>query len=273
MKNLIGISGKIGSGKDTVGTIIQIICHLDNINIPYSVEAVMYNWEKNFSNGKYYGQWHIKKFAYKLKQTVALLTGCTVEDLESQEFKTKELGKEWDYHADITTDSEGRPVFCRLSCEDDGKYPYPNVRKTQTYREMLQRVGTEAMRNQIHENVWVNALFADYKTTGWIDSEGRKFHSIESFDSKNNLIPLFPKWIITDTRFPNEARAIKEHGGIIIRTRRTQFLKAGTVATHEHPSETSLDNYQFDHVIDNDGTIEELIQKVHKILTKEKIVK
>lgn len=265
MKNLIGISGKIGSGKDTVGVIIQILCHLEKIKIPYTTAAVMYNWEKNFKDGKYYGEWHIKKFAYKLKKTVALLTGCTVEDLESQEFKTRKIGKEWDWYRGIITTGDKEVVFVR-NATDGQLPPFPNnVLGEYNYRDMLQRLGTEAMRNQIHENVWVNALFADYKSTtyrsevpvraaGFIDTE------------------IFPKWIITDTRFPNEAKVIKEKNGILIRVKRTQFLSVGSLATHEHPSETALDDYKFDHVIDNDGTLEELIEKVREILIAEKII-
>ena len=37
-------------------------------------------------------------------------------------------------------------------------------------------------------------------------------------------------------------------------------------------SETVLDNAEFDYVIQNDGTIEELINKVREILIKEKIL-
>ena len=40
----------------------------------------------------------------------------------------------------------------------------------------------------------------------------------------------------------------------------------------EHISETALDNAEFDYVIDNNGTIEELIKQVKKILIKEKII-
>jgi hypothetical protein len=63
---LIGISGKIGVGKDTIGTIIQGLL-LTN---------------KNQSSD-------IKKFAGKLKQTASLLTGVPVEKFEDQEFKKK----------------------------------------------------------------------------------------------------------------------------------------------------------------------------------------
>ena len=39
-----------------------------------------------------------------------------------------------------------------------------------------------------------------------------------------------------------------------------------------HPSETALDNHSFDYTIDNNGTIEELIEKVREILIKEKVI-
>jgi hypothetical protein len=76
-------------------------------------------------------------------------------------------------------------------------------------------------------------------------------------------------WIITDTRFPNEIKAVKDRGGITIDVRRhdrTHFEK-------EHESETALDDYHFfDYFIDNDGTIDELVVKVKEILIKEKII-
>ena len=97
-------------------------------------------------------------------------------------------------------------------------------------------MGTEVGRS-IHENAWVNALFNKYEDQ-W--------------------------WIIPDTRFPNEAEAIKNRGGKLIRVNRentNQFVVADT-----HPSETSLDNYtDWDFIIDNNGTMEELEEKVIEI--------
>lgn len=59
--------------------------------------------------------------------------------------------------------------------------------------------------------------------------------------------------MITDVRFQNEADAIKKIGGIVVRVDR-QICKpvAG------HISETALDNYNFDHVIDSNKGIPEL---------------
>jgi hypothetical protein len=67
-------------------------------------------------------------------------------------------------------------------------------------------------------------------------------------------------WIIPDVRFLNEAEAIKERGGIIIRVDR------GSPA-NSHKSETILDNYRFDFIISNNGTIDELSDVVKSILT------
>jgi hypothetical protein len=213
------------------------------MNIPFSTAAVLYNMKENFSGNSFYGNWHIKKFAGKLKQITAILSGCTVDDLENQEFKNRVLGPDWD-----------------------------NGENIMTYRRLLQIVGTEALRNNVHDNVWVNALFADYKGSGMLRGKGMVAEQPEI---------EYPSWIITDTRFPNEAEAVKSRGGIVIRVERNN---SGCVSenpktisqiqsfSHQHPSETALDNYHFDYTVFNDGTMEELIIQVQTILKYEKII-
>ena len=105
-----------------------------------------------------------------------------------------------------------------------------------TVRELLQKLGTEAMRNGLHTNVWVNALFADYSAQS--------------------------NWIITDMRFPNELKAVKDKGGITIRIERDGSTNQ---LENLHLSETALDDAAFDYVIYNNGTMEELIKKVREI--------
>ena len=56
--------------------------------------------------------------------------------------------------------------------------------------------------------------------------------------------------VITDVRFPNEAQAIKDLGGLILRIERP-----GTGPVNQHPSETSLDSYRFDAYVQNDSTL------------------
>ena len=73
-------------------------------------------------------------------------------------------------------------------------------------------------------------------------------------------------WIITDMRFENELEAIVKKGGITIRV-----VRPGTVVGN-HPSEVALDGFIMHYEIINDGTIEDLIEKVREILIKENII-
>ena len=116
-----------------------------------------------------------------------------------------------------------------------------------TVRDFLQRLGTDAIRDGLHTNAWVNALMSDYTPTQvqWLDGP------LGGYEDG----PM-PNWIITDTRFPNEAQAIKSKGGIVVKVTRPGEQQ-GT-----HPSEIALDDWDFDVVIENNGSIEDLIEKV-----------
>jgi len=188
---IISISGKIGSGKDTIADIIM----------QYTP----------------YHRWQVKKFAGKLKDIAEILTGVPKINFEDQEFKQQDMGPEWGM----------------------------------TYRDLLQKLGTEAMRSGLHKNVWVNALFSDYQ------------FNIEEDEQ-------IPYWIITDSRFPNELAAVKKHNGIAIKVIRDSGNTIGTT----HTSETALDDYtEWDYVINNNGTLEELKTQVLSILEKESLLK
>ncbi|MFC9736700.1 hypothetical protein ACFVKC_02145 [Streptomyces noursei] len=104
---------------------------------------------------------------------------------------------------------------------DDVKEMYPEV------RQMLQGLGTEGGRATLGENVWVEALFRDHDTWG--------------------------PTVITDVRFPNEADAIRERGGLVVEIRRpSQAL----IEDSDHISENALADYDFDVTILNTGTLE-----------------
>ncbi|MEU3265086.1 hypothetical protein [Streptomyces bacillaris] len=114
---------------------------------------------------------------------------------------------------------------------DEVKEQHPEV------RQMLQRLGTEGGRALLGEDVWVDALFRDYSTWG--------------------------PTVITDVRFPNEADAIRAHGGLVVAIRRPgQEL----IADAEHASETALRGYLFDDVILNDGPVAQLHDRVMQLI-------
>ena len=137
---IIGINGKIGSGKDTIGKIIQYLTANEEVKQVTTLEEWL---ESDDLNGRDFN-WKIKKYAGKLKQTASLLTGIPIEKFEDQEFKKTSLGPEWNRFLYATLDDEN-PLLSIMSV-----------------REFLQKLGTEAMREGLHTNVWCNALFSDY---------------------------------------------------------------------------------------------------------------
>ena len=238
--SIIGINGKIGSGKDTVGSIIQYLTsECGDIN-----NKSYRDYETFVSRGggsaprqhdfHYQSNWEIKKFAGKLKEVASMLTGVRMELFEDQEFKKLNMDSEWDYQ--------------HYSEEKGSNSIHP-----MTYRDFLQKLGTDAMRDGLHENVWVNALMVHYNPP-----------------KLDQYAPS--KWIITDMRFPNELNAVKSKNGITINI--TKSVKPIRDINKQviHVSETALRDYIFDYYIVNDGTIEELIKKVRQILKEEGII-
>lgn len=243
---IIGINGKIGSGKDTIGKIIQYLTY------PYDIDIQTYlNKEVNGQfeikpNMHSVPNVEIKKFAGKLKQIASILTGIHVEKFEDQEFKKEDLGIEWSYPYPGEYYEDGAPVMVSMSI-----------------RQLLQKLGTEAMRDGLHTNVWVNALFADYKAK-WVPTGD----AVE--EDEVSLEKEYPNWIITDMRFPNEMKAVEKRHGITIRV--TRPVKKSKNTPRLHPSETALDKAKFDYEIINDGTLEELVKKVREILDNEGLI-
>lgn len=225
---IIALSGRAGSGKDTVGKCIQYMTAED-----VGLECLKRIRAGLPIDGHHNSDFKNKKFAGKLKTVASLLSGVSVEMFEDQDFKKLDMEPEWGM----------------------------------TYREFLQKLGTEAMRDGLHKNVWVNALFADYKRAlDLVKSEDPKY------DLKVEEVGKYPNWLVTDMRFPNEMDAVKEKEGITIRVNRpVHALSQENNAVQLHPSETALDDAEFDYVIENDGSFDDLMVKVEAILKKEQI--
>ena len=102
-----------------------------------------------------------------------------------------------------------------------------------TNREILQRVGTEAMRTGFHPDVW--AKITDLKLKKMVD-DGEFF-------------------IVTDIRFPNEAQVIHDNGGLVV-----EIIRPGTIGNgiSNHASEQKLPSKLIDKSILNDGSLQQL---------------
>ena len=69
--------------------------------------------------------------------------------------------------------------------------------------------------------------------------------------------------IVPDVRFRNEAQAIKDRGGLLIRVNRPGYDNGLSLEAQGHPSETDLDNWgYFDYYVHNDGGMERIRQQL-----------
>lgn len=257
--NLIGISGKIGSGKDTFAKMIILAIHAQYANPFVNGEPFEDYWKYKLVDPRfpYSDTWKIKKFADKLKEIVCILIACTREQLEDQEFKNSFLPPMWDILELKWPGSSTKPIKWPAIESYISKFPDAK-RRSITVREMMQLIGTDCMRDHLHSQVWVNALFSSWNINPLADSF-------------NN-----PKWLITDVRFPNEVEAIKERGGIMIRMK-TNIVNSDNFfwtdkglihrGSNVHESENALDTYtDWDYTVLNNGSLSDLYEQAKDLV-------
>jgi hypothetical protein len=110
-----------------------------------------------------------------------------------------------------------------------------------TPRYAMQTLGTEWGRELIGENLW----------TGLWKRKVRKYLTRGYFV------------VCDDLRFPNEAQAVREMGGIVVRL----IGKEDDISKLDgHASEANYDGISADYTINNCGTIAELYSKLNELL-------
>jgi len=134
-----------------------------------------------------------------------------------------------------------------------------------TPRWVLQYWGTEVCRTGFHQDIWIRSLERQISM------------------SPDNIV-------ITDARFANEIKLIGELGGKIIRVKRgpdpVWFRAAEIVNTWDkysvvwsdsnrllkemnvHASESSWAGLPVDYIVENNGTIDELNQRINEIVNQ-----
>ena len=103
-------------------------------------------------------------------------------------------------------------------------------------RHMMQTLGTEWGRACIHPDFWVMIARVEAQR---IMADGRSV-------------------VIDDVRFPNEAAMIRDLGGELWRIDRPGVAYSG-----DHSSEGALEDVTPDRVIVNDGTIDQLKERIY----------
>ena len=113
--------------------------------------------------------------------------------------------------------------------------------KDEAGRHILQYVGTNVVRDKCPD-FWVNFVI--------------------------DVLHLFPdEWdyvLIPDTRFPNEIERLKESFDNVklLKVIRPNFESTLTEEQKKHPSETALDDYREDIVFYNEGTLNDIKEKI-----------
>lgn len=114
-------------------------------------------------------------------------------------------------------------------------------------REFMQKFATDVMRNELPKHINMNM---DNKTI-WVRLCEKKIIDM----LKNNK-----KIIVSDGRFFDEIDMIKNLGGKIIKIVRNNSYQ------QNHESEKYISNLDADIIIDNNGTLDDLHQKINKII-------
>ncbi len=136
-----------------------------------------------------------------------------------------------------------------------------------TPRWILQRWGTEVCRKGFHDDIWIASV-------------------------ENKMRKTTDDIVISDVRFPNEIKAIHNAGGMVIRIKRGEEpewyedavnANAGRsnmswmISTEKlkrlgiHASETAWVGGEIDHVVSNDGTIDDLFTQIRNLLPQSRM--
>jgi len=201
---IIGVTGFIGSGKDTIA---DYLCTFHGF--------------KRLS------------YAASLKDAVAAVFGWNREYLEG----STKTSRAWREQKDVWWSE-------RLGMDI-------------TPRWVLQYWGTEVCRNGFHKDIWVASV-------------------------ENKLRQTDENIVITDCRFSNEIQSIKNVGGYTMRVNRGQppvwyddavrynkgdVDKMSVLESHNvHASEYSSVGLDYDFLIDNNGSIDDLHKQVQSVI-------
>lgn len=213
---LIGLHGRRGSGKDTA-----------------------FGFIKEWAEGRNLSAVR-RGFADKLKQSAAIALGF-VGDPDDAIVLMDELK----LFGEITT-----------------TIPNQSVMYTIEGRKFLQLYGTEAHRDIFGDEFWVDALLPmgnrDYPPEEW--SRWKKNFTVSADKLPASMVQFGPQpadiAVVTDVRFENEARRIKDLGGQVWE------IERDTGTEDSHASEVQLPRELVDFTIPNNKSLEEFQSQV-----------
>ena len=134
-------------------------------------------------------------------------------------------------HAGCTREDLEDYDFKETQLVPDYLRPYCGDAEKPTFRAFLQHFGSEVKRG-VNDNIWIDCTLSNCGES----------------------------CIVSDCRFPNEAKAVKVRGGIVIKV-----VREGC-GGDSHCSEVGVDEIVPDYTIFNDTTIENLVLNVDSLV-------
>lgn len=107
---------------------------------------------------------------------------------------------------------------------------YARSKQVAEVRRLLQVLGSEVGRDMISADIWVDLM-------------------VKSIANVQNAV-------ITGIRFPNELVAVRRHGGALV-----WIERPGVHPVNVHKSDNTLTELDFDLIVHNDGSLEDLRMK------------
>lgn len=132
--------------------------------------------------------------------------------------------------------------------------PQPKLGPKATSRIVLQKMGTEMFRDKLTEIIPELETFESTSIWVWNLEE-----SLREAQHKNIYS------VIHDLRFPDEEKMLRNHNVVCVKVVRPGHK---TTVNKSHASETAGDLIKFDHVVTNDGTLDDLNKKIEDIITQ-----
>lgn len=122
-----------------------------------------------------------------------------------------------------------------------------------TGRQILQQIGTEALRQSVDEDFWIKCGVRRMDETD-TDDKGRPYM----------------RWANDDSRFPNEVSALRERGWTIVRLLAPDELRAERlgisyeqlIEASAHPSEQQIAQLEHDMTVWNDSDPEAVARSI-----------
>ena len=137
---------------------------------------------------------------------------------------------------------EGNTTSSRHWREQPDKFWSEKMGKEITPRWVLQYFGTEVMRQGMYDAIWVDSVIGRYK-------------------GENT--------VISDTRFQNEIKNIKAHGGIVVLVKREEIPTREEMQKQgAHQSEWDWIGSNFDYTIENNSSIEGLNANIDQFVNQ-----